>query len=127
MGIKSIQIAKYIIFINDLLLSVNLTINHIIYFTQKGIAVNNLNFLNITFGILYFIRLICIIAVVKNRKKMQKNVRVKYFYIFYIINILLKNILKQLHMFNKLSLFIFSKILKKLLISAKFLMILTKK
>lgn len=86
MGIKSIKIAKYIIFINDVLLSVNLAINHIIYFSDMGIAVNNLNFLNISFGILYFIRLMCIIAVVKNRKKMQKNVRVNNYYL-YIINI----------------------------------------
>lgn len=76
-GVKSIQIAKYTIFVNDLIILVNLTINNILYFSQKNLLLNYLGYLNLIFGFLLLFRLICIILFLRNIRKKQKNVRVR--------------------------------------------------
>jgi len=77
LGIKSIKITKYTIFINDIILTSNLIINNIIYFTQNNSVLDYLNFLNFTFCLLFLFRFICIIVFLKNTRKKQINVRVR--------------------------------------------------
>lgn len=76
-GIKSFRIAKYTIFINDLLILANLTINNTLYFSQKITLFNYLKYLNMIYGLLILFRTVCIIIYMKNTTKKQKNVRVK--------------------------------------------------
>lgn len=79
LGIKSIKITKYTIFINDLLIIANLIINNVIYFTDNKSVLDYLNFLNLTFCLLFLLRFICIIVFLKNTRKKQINVRVRNF------------------------------------------------
>lgn len=80
-GMKSIQMVKYTIFFNDLLILINLTINNILYFSKKRILLNYLRILNLTFGLLLIFRLTFLIIFLKNIKKKQKNVRVSKIFI----------------------------------------------